>query len=170
MFNLFGAALVVLLMIPNIVYAMKRRGETNLCKNRFMNVLEQIGRYGSMLFMVFYGEENSMRLSSAQVRLCYGLGSLFLLAAYWTVWGVYFRKMGVHIKNREPSAVFAAGGKEVSRVVSLKWALALLPAGCFALCGAALAHIPLIVSAAVFTVGHSYVTYSNIVNEILHGP
>ena len=44
--NIFGLILVVLLLIPNIVYAVKNKDSENLCKNRFMNILEQIGRYG----------------------------------------------------------------------------------------------------------------------------
>ena len=43
--NLFGAGFVILLLIPNIVYALKNRGEKNLCDDRAMNLLEQIGRY-----------------------------------------------------------------------------------------------------------------------------
>ena len=46
--NIFGAIIVILMLIPNIVYAIKNKGEKNLCTNRFMNVIEQIGRYSCM--------------------------------------------------------------------------------------------------------------------------
>ena len=46
--NVFGAVFVILMLIPNIVYAIKNTGERNLCKNLFMNLIEQIGRYPSM--------------------------------------------------------------------------------------------------------------------------
>ena len=49
--NVFGAVIVALMMIPNIVYAVKNKGEKNLCTNRFMNVTEQIGRYGCIVLM-----------------------------------------------------------------------------------------------------------------------
>jgi hypothetical protein len=49
--NVFGAVIVVLLLIPNIVYAIKNKGEKNLCANRFMNVVEQIGRYACIVLM-----------------------------------------------------------------------------------------------------------------------
>ena len=42
--NVFGLVFVVLLLIPNIIYAVKYRDVENLCKNKAMNVLEQIGR------------------------------------------------------------------------------------------------------------------------------
>ena len=37
--NVFGAGIVVLLLIPNIVYAVRNPGEENRCTNRFMNVI-----------------------------------------------------------------------------------------------------------------------------------
>ena len=49
--NVFGAVIVVLMLIPNIVYAIKNKGEKNLCTNRFMNVVEQVGRYACIVLM-----------------------------------------------------------------------------------------------------------------------
>ena len=37
--NVFGAIIVILMLIPNIVYALRHKGERNLCQNRFMNTL-----------------------------------------------------------------------------------------------------------------------------------
>ncbi len=33
--NVFGAIIVILMLIPNIVYAIKNKDETNLCTNRY---------------------------------------------------------------------------------------------------------------------------------------
>lgn len=52
--NLLGLILVVLLLIPNIIYAVRVKDQHNQCTNKAMNMLEQIGRYGSMFFMVFH--------------------------------------------------------------------------------------------------------------------
>ena len=49
--NLFGGVLVLLMLIPNIVYALKNREEQNLCTNRLMNLAEQVGRYGCIVLM-----------------------------------------------------------------------------------------------------------------------
>ena len=49
--NLFGAVIVILMLIPNIVYAVKNKSEQNLCTNRFMNVIEQLGRYACIFLM-----------------------------------------------------------------------------------------------------------------------
>ena len=51
--NVFGTIIVVLMLVPNVVYALKNRGEENRCTNRWMNLLEQIGRYGCIAFMWF---------------------------------------------------------------------------------------------------------------------
>ena len=49
--NVFGAVIVILMLIPNIVYAIKNKDEKNLCTNRLMNVIEQIGRYACIVLM-----------------------------------------------------------------------------------------------------------------------
>lgn len=41
--NVFGVVIVVLLLIPNLVYAWKFRGQKNHCTNKGMNILEQLG-------------------------------------------------------------------------------------------------------------------------------
>ena len=49
--NVFGAVIVLLMMIPNIIYAIKNKDAKNLCANRFMNTIEQIEFFvlGSLL-------------------------------------------------------------------------------------------------------------------------
>ena len=51
--NISGLIFVVLLLIPNIIYAIKVKNQKNKCSNKFLNVMEQIGRYGCMFLMVF---------------------------------------------------------------------------------------------------------------------
>ena len=41
--NLFGGFFVFLMLIPNIIYAVKNKDEKNLCTNKLMNIIEQIG-------------------------------------------------------------------------------------------------------------------------------
>ena len=49
--NVFGVISVILMLIPNIFYAIKNKNEKNLCTNRFMNAIEQIGRYACIVLM-----------------------------------------------------------------------------------------------------------------------
>jgi hypothetical protein len=51
--NLFSACIVVLMLIPNIIYALSHKDEKNLCTNKLMNVLEQGGRYGCIILCGF---------------------------------------------------------------------------------------------------------------------
>lgn len=137
--NIFGLILVILLLIPNLIYAFKFRGQQNKCSNKYMNILEQISRYASMFFMVFNIGIAEFGFSSVGAFLVYGLGNIGLMAAYWIIWMLYFRRQGF-------------------------WktmALAVIPVCIFVLSGITLGHVLLIVSGALFGVGHIFVTYQN---------
>lgn len=49
--NVFGACIVILMLIPNIIYTLRNRNEKNLCTNKLMNTVEQIGRYACIVLM-----------------------------------------------------------------------------------------------------------------------
>ena len=136
--NLVGGVVVVLMLLPNIFFAMKYRSAENRCQNRFMNILEQIGRYASMIFMVV--GFSKFGFSSVAMLLGYLFGNGFLLLGYWVVWALFFRK-------------------------PQKWqriGLAALPVGIFLVSGVTLGHIPLILSGVIFGIGHIFVTIKNL--------
>lgn len=137
--NMFGIIIVVLILIPNIIYAIKFRGAQNGCSNKWMNMLEQIGRYACMLFMVLniFGEYG---FASVEAFLLYMFGNIVLLLAYWIVWVLYF----------------------VRQTMWKSIALAVLPTLIFLLSGITLSYIPLIISAVIFGVAHIYVTWQNV--------
>lgn len=137
--NIFGLIMVILLLVPNIIYAVKFRDAKNLCKNKVMNVLEQIGRYGSMFLMVFNVGLAEFGFSSGDAFVVYVLGSIALMLAYWIIWIVFFvrQSMWNHM------------------------ALAIIPTLLFLLSGCTLRHVLLIVTAIIFGIGHIYVTYVN---------
>ena len=137
--NLFGIIIVVLILIPNIIYAIKFRNAKNLCTNKVMNILEQIGRYACMFFMVcdIFGDYG---FGSVGAFLVYLLGNSLLLLSYWVIWMLYF------VKQRPWKSM----------------ALAMIPTTLFLLSGITLAYVPLIVSAVIFGVGHIYVTWQNV--------
>lgn len=137
--NVFGLIFVILLLIPNIIYAVKYRDVENLCKNKAMNVLEQIGRYGSMFLMVFNIGIAEFGFASTNALLIYFLGSILLMLTYWIMWIIFF----------------------VNPSMWNRMALAIIPALLFLLSGCTLGHILLIITAIVFGIGHIYVTYIN---------
>ena len=137
--NLFGAVIVVLMLIPNIVYAIKNKDEKNRCTNRVMNAVEQVGRYACILLMWFPLLVWKFGFAGVGESLLYFAGNGILLAAYWITFAVYFKK-----KN-----------------AGLALALAVLPACIFLLSGILLRHWLLVGFAVLFAVGHIYVTYKN---------
>ena len=52
MLNPWGMAIILLMMIPNVIFALRHRNMENRCKSRFINILEQIGRYGCLVLMI----------------------------------------------------------------------------------------------------------------------
>ena len=137
--SIFGLIIVALILIPNIIYAIAVKGQKNKCKNTFMNILEQVGRYACMLLMIFNVGIAEFGFSNVALFLAYLFGNAVLLVAYWVVWILYFKK---------PSF-----GKQI--------ALAVIPTAIFLLCGVTMGHWLLVVFAVVFGVAHVYVTCKN---------
>ncbi len=52
-FNYYGLAVMAVIMIPNVVYAVTHKGEApEAYRNRAAIIAEQIGRYGCFVFMI----------------------------------------------------------------------------------------------------------------------
>ena len=135
--NLFNLIIVILLLVPNIIYAVKNKHMEIKPQNRAISILEQIGRYGSMFFMVFdIGiPKFGFRSNEAFVIWLFCNGMLLLL--YWLIWIFYFR---------QPK-------------LSSGLSLAIIPGGLFLLNGLFLGHWLLILFAAVFCIAHVYIVY-----------
>lgn len=137
--NAFGAGIVILILIPNIIYALKNRGEKNLCTNQFMNATEQIGRYGCIILMWLPLLVWKFSFPSVCKMILYLAGNGCLLIAYWIVFAGY-------LKRKTPKRALI---------------LALLPTCIFLLSGLLLRHWLLVVFAVLFGIGHIYVTQKN---------
>lgn len=138
-FNIFGMIIVILMLIPNCIYALKNKNQKNLCQNKFMNIVEQIGRYGCIILMIFSIGIKEFGYSSIEAFLIYILGNAILLLIYWIVWGLYFHK----------------------ECFWKKMILAVTPACIFLLSGITLQYYLLILFAIIFACGHIYVTIAN---------
>ena len=137
--NVFGAVVVILMLIPNIVYAIKNRDEKNLCTNRLMNLIEQVGRYACIVLMWLPLLVWKFGFQSVFEMLLYLFGNGVLLLVYWIV---FFRHM------RKKSAAKAL-------------TLAVLPSCIFLMSGILLRHWLLTGFAVLFAIGHIYVTLKN---------
>ena len=137
--NVFGAVIVALMLIPNIVYAIKNKGEKNFCANRFMNIVEQVGRYACIVLMWMPLLVWKFGFASVLDMMLYMACNGLLLAAYWIAFAFYMKR----------------------RSVRLALVLAVLPSCIFLLCGILLKHWLLVAFAVLFAIGHIYVTYKN---------
>lgn len=138
--NILGLCIVVAILVPNIIYAIKFRGAENKCTNKFMNVTEQIGRYACMLLMILHVGKPGFAFPGIGAFLCYLIGNGLLILIYWFVWILYFVKQA-------------------------KWksmTLAVVPTMIFGMSGIALQHGWLVAAAVLFGVGHIYVTWKNL--------
>ena len=140
--NVFGAVIVILMLIPNIVYAIKNKNEKNLCPNRFMNIIEQIGRYACIVLMWLPFIVWKYGFASVFEMVLYLACNGALLGAYWISFAIYMKR----------------------RTVQLALVLAIIPSCIFLFSGILLRHWLLISFAVLFAVGHIYVTYQNAVS------
>lgn len=139
-FNILGLYVMIAILIPNIIYAIKFKGVKNKCTNKFMNVLEMLARLDCMVLMLFCIRPGGFGFHSVEEAIIYVLGNFVLILAYWGIWISFF-------VNQKP-------WKNI--------ALAVLPTGIFLLSGITLQYTVLTVSAVIFGIAHIYVTYKNI--------
>ena len=137
--SVFGAIIAVLMLIPNIAYAITNKNEKNRCENRFMNLIEQLGRYACIVLMWLPFPVRKLAFASVFEMALYLAGSGTLLAAYWISFAVYMKR----------------------RTAGLALALAIIPACIFLLGGLLLRHWLLVGFAVLFAVGHVFVTVVN---------
>lgn len=139
-FNYYGLAAMVVIMIPNIVYAVKHKNEImGNHVNRAVVVAEQIGRYGCFVFMVINIPYTYFNFWFDYAFIVYLSVNGALCFAYLLCW-LIFRNSDGKIK-----ALF----------------LSVIPSCIFLFSGIVLANIPLIAFAVVFAVNHIMISYVN---------
>ncbi len=137
--NVFGACFVILMLIPNIIYAVRNKNEKNLCENRLMNIIEQVGRYACIILMWLPLSVGKFGFASVAEMFIYMAGNSVLLVLYWIVFTRYLKE------KTEKRAVI----------------LAVLSACMFLVSGLMLRHWLLAGAAVLFAIGHIYVTKKN---------
>lgn len=137
--NLYGLIIVVLILIPNMIYARKNNIFENKCKNKVANISEQIGRYASMFFMVFNIGLYELGFQSNEHYAVWLISITVLVLLYWLFWGLYIKK----------------------RTVFKALMLAIIPSAIFILHGFFIGHWLLLIFGAFFSINHIYVTYQN---------
>ena len=136
--NLFGAGIVVLIMIPNIIYAARQKqDETQIEVPRGLSACEQVGRYGCIILMWLPLLVWKFGFGSVEEFLIYLIGNGALLLCYYLSWMLYSRK----------------------KTLSVAMALAIIPTAIFLLSGLLLRHWLLVAFAILFGFAHCTITY-----------
>ena len=138
--NVFGLMIMAVIMIPNIVFAIKcKDGFENKWKNKIVEAAEQIGRFGCFGFMIVQIPETWFGWWSDEAFALYLTVDVVLVALYCLIWIVWFKK----------KSVFKA------------LALSILPSALFLFSGVMSRSVLLTLSAIVFAPSHIAVSYKN---------
>lgn len=127
-------------MIPNIVFAVKcKDGFKNKWNNRYVEVAEQIGRFGCFGFMIINIPGTFFGWQSDEAFALYLIVDAALTLLYCTVWIVCFKK------------------SSVSRAL----ALSVIPSVMFLFSGIISRSVLLIIAALLFAPSHILISYKN---------
>ena len=139
-FNVFGLVFIVVIMIPNIVFAVRcKAGFENSWNNKAVEIIEQIGRVGCFGFMIFNIPFTWFGWWSDETFAIYLIVDALLIAVYLTIWIVCWRK----------NNVFKA------------LALSIIPSAIFLFSGIMCRSVLLILSALMFAPTHILISYKN---------
>lgn len=139
-FNIYGLIFIVIIMIPNIVFALKcKDGFVNKYNNKFVELFEQIGRFGSFIFMILNIPKTYFGFYFNNGLILYLIVDSILVALYCLIWAICFKK---------PS---------VFRALSLS----IIPSILFLYSGVMIRSILLIIFSLIFAPCHILISYKN---------
>lgn len=138
--NVFGLTFMIIIMIPNIVFVIKCKDEfENQWTNKFVECVEQIGRFGCFGFMIINIPGTFLGWWSDEVFAIYLIANVVLVILYCLIWVVCFKK----------NSVFRA------------LALSIIPSIIFLFSGIMSRSILLIVASLLFGPSHIMISYKN---------
>lgn len=141
-FNFYGLIFIAVIMIPNIVFAMRHRdGFVNKYKNKAIETLEQIGRIGCFVFIFFNIKPAVLGYWFNGGWIAYLVAGTALTAAYVSGWVVFRNESSVR------KSLY----------------LSIVPSALFIVCGVLTLNIPLIVASVIFAPCHIIISYKNAV-------
>ena len=139
--NVSGLVMVAVIMIPNILFAMKcKDGFVNKWNNKSVETVEQIGRFGCFGFMIINIPGTWFGWWSDEAFAVYLVVDAVLVTLYCVIWAVCFRK----------SSVFRA------------LALSIIPSVLFLFSGIMSRSILLTIAAVLFAPSHILISYQNV--------
>ena len=139
-FNVFGLIFIVVIMIPNVVFAIKRKdGFDNKWDNKFVEFIEQAARFGCFGFMIFNIPGTWFGWWSDEAFALYLIVDGILVMLYCAIWIICFKK----------NSVFRA------------LALSVIPSALFLFSGIISRSVLLTVASVLFAPSHIAISYRN---------
>lgn len=146
-FNYYGLAIMAIIMVPNIVYAVMHKNGADVCINKAIVIAEQIGRYGCLALMIFNIPYVYLNFWFDNALTVYLSVNSALCLAYLIFWIVCWNR---HDKLKALS-------------------LSIVPSCIFLFSGIILVYFPLIVFAVMFGASHIFISCKNARAEEHHG-
>lgn len=138
--NVFGLGFIVIIMIPNIIYAIKcKDGFENKWNNRLVEIVEQIGRFGCFGFMIINIPGTWFCWCSDEAFAVYFIIDVLLVLLYCVIWVICWKR----------NTVFRA------------LALSIIPSVLFLFSGIMSRSVLLMVSSILFAPSHIAISYKN---------
>ena len=138
--NIFGLIMIAVIMIPNIIFAIRyREGFENKWNNKIVAVAEQIGRFGCFAFMIVNIPGTWFGWWSDETFAIYLIVDTILVILYCTIWIICFKN----------NSIFRA------------LALSIIPSVLFLFSGIMSRSILLIVASILFAPSHILLSYKN---------
>ena len=139
-FNVFGLVFIVVIMIPNIVFAVRcKDGFENSWNNKAIEIIEQIGRFGCFGFMIFNVPGTWFGWWSDEAFVIYLIIDALLISLYCAIWVICWKK------------------NSVLRAL----ALSIIPSVIFLFSGVMSRSILLIIATILFAPTHILISYKN---------
>ena len=139
-FNVCGLIFIVVIMIPNIVFAIKcKNGFENKWNNKLVETVEQIGRFSCFGFMIINIPGMWFGWWSDEAFAVYLIADILLVTLYCIIWIAFFKK----------SSIFRA------------LALSVIPSILFLFSGIMSRSVLLIIASIIFAPAHIVISYKN---------
>ena len=140
--NIFGMLFMIIIMAPNIIYALKcKDGFENKWNNKMVELVEQIGRFGCFGCMVINIPGTWFGWWSDEAFAIYLIVNSVLITLYCVIWIICFRK----------NTVFRA------------LALSIIPSVIFLFSGIMSRSVLLILTSVLFAPAHIVISYKNVI-------
>jgi len=139
-FNYIGLIYIVLIMIPNVIFMLKQKSKyQKVYNNKTIETLEQIGRFGCLIFMIF--------------------NILYMYYGFWFQNGfLFYLIIGSSLVFLYLISWFLFRSKHL---IARSYILSIIPSVLFIFSGIMLINIPLIVFSLIFAFCHITISLKN---------